>query len=154
MSVITEIKDSGIKVIEQITSLLAEQKKYKVVRGTNSRTTLLLSISLEKLIANMTNIENGNKDFHFPIKKCWKVGDKILVSIDRSIVQKLEINENDPFLEENPDDEGLLCVLKKAYEKSGDEESAAHYEEKINALDPLYECKLIEILSSEKEAFV
>ena len=60
----------------------------------------------------------------------------------------------DPFLEENPDDKGLLCVFKKAYEKSGDEESAAYYEEKILALDPEYECKLIEILSSEKDAFV
>ena len=58
------------------------------------------------------------------------------------------------FLEENPDDKGLLCVFKKAYEKSGDEESAEYYEEKINALDPSYECKLIEILGSEKEAFV
>ena len=60
----------------------------------------------------------------------------------------------DPFLEENPDDKGLLCVFKKAYEKSGDEASAAYYEDKIIALDPSYECKLIEILSSEKEAFV
>jgi hypothetical protein len=35
----------------------------------------------------------------------------------------------DPFLEENPDDIGLLCVLKKVYEKSDNEESAVYYEE-------------------------
>ena len=28
----------------------------------------------------------------------------------------------DPFLEENSDDIGLLCVFKKAYEKSDNEE--------------------------------
>ncbi len=37
----------------------------------------------------------------------------------------------DPFLEENPDDIGLLCVFKKAYEKSDNEESAVYYEEML-----------------------
>ena len=85
--------------------------------------------------------------------------DLLLISNKGLVLVELEDTDQalklvDPFLEENPDDEGLLCMFKKAYEKSDDEESAAYYEEKINALDPDYECKLIEILSSERDAFM
>lgn len=97
----TEIKYLEIQKIEEITFIVKEQKiQNNIVPRTDSRTTLLPSISMEKLIAKMTNTEDGNKNFHFPIKKCWKVGDKILVSIDESIIKKLEINGSNTFLEQ------------------------------------------------------
>ena len=110
----TQVKDSGIQKIENITSLLREQNIYKVVSDTKSRTTLLLLTSMEKLIANMTNPESTKKDFDIPIKKCWKVGDIILIVIDKSIVHRLEINENDTFLEQKITDKGdMLMQIKR-----------------------------------------
>ena len=66
--------------------------------------------------------------------------DLLLISNKGLILVELEdtnqaLNLVDPFLVENPDDEGLLCVFKKAYEKSGDEENADYYEHQILALE-------------------
>lgn len=62
----------------------------------------------------MTNTENKIQDLDIPIKKCWKVGDIILVVIDRLIVQKLEINGVDTFLEQKITDSGnILMEIKR-----------------------------------------
>lgn len=61
----------------------------------------------------MTNTENSSKDFD-PIKKCWKIGDIIIVAIDKSIVKGLEINENDTFLQQKVTDKGdILMRIKR-----------------------------------------
>jgi hypothetical protein len=65
----------------------------------------------------MNYSEISNKDFDNPIKKCWKLGDTTLVAVDKSIVNKLGINENDTFLEQIITDNGdiLMQVRKIEY---------------------------------------
>jgi hypothetical protein len=48
-----------------------------------------------------------------PLKKCWKINGIFLVSLDKSIVQKLKINENDTFLEQEITEDGILMRIKK-----------------------------------------
>ena|GEM_PF-4180084 len=57
-------------------------------------------------------------------------------------------------MDENPDDKGLLCIVKNAYEKSNNISLAKYYEEMLLELDPDYKCELFQFLSIEKEAFM
>jgi hypothetical protein len=58
--------------------------------------------------------EISNKDFDNPIKKCWKLGDITLVAVDKSIVDKLGINEYDTFLEQVITENGdILMQIRK-----------------------------------------
>jgi hypothetical protein len=48
-----------------------------------------------------------------PLKKCWKINEIFFVALDRTIVQKLEINENYTFLEQEITNDGILMRIKK-----------------------------------------
>lgn len=48
-----------------------------------------------------------------PFKKCWRVGSNTVVVIDKSIVQKLAITEEDTFLEQEIISEGILMRIKR-----------------------------------------
>jgi hypothetical protein len=48
-----------------------------------------------------------------PIKKCWNVGSNTVVVIDKSIVRKLGINENNTLLEEEITQDGILLRIRK-----------------------------------------
>jgi hypothetical protein len=62
----------------------------------------------------MNNSDTNNKYFDNPIKKCWNAGGHILVIVDKSIVNKLGINENDTFLEQIITENGdILMQIRK-----------------------------------------
>jgi hypothetical protein len=48
-----------------------------------------------------------------PVKRCWNVGANTVVVIDKSIVQKLGINENNTLLEEEITPDGILLKIRK-----------------------------------------
>ena len=47
------------------------------------------------------------------LKKCWKINGIFLVALDPSIVQKLGINENDTFLEQEQVEDGILMKIRR-----------------------------------------
>jgi hypothetical protein len=57
-------------------------------------------------------------------------------------------------LDENYENEGLLCVVKNAYEESNNLSLANYYKEILFELEPNYKCELIQLFSIEKEAFI
>lgn len=64
----------------------------------------------------MTNSSNSlinNTASNKPIKKCWKINEIFLVALDPSIVQKLGINENDTFLEQEQFEDGILMKIRR-----------------------------------------
>lgn len=51
--------------------------------------------------------------FAKPMKKCFQVGTNMIVAIDNSIVEELEINEDDTFLEQEIVDDGILMHIHR-----------------------------------------
>ena len=54
-----------------------------------------------------------NNSIQKPLKICLDVGSNIVVVIDKSIVQKLGISENDTLFEEEITEDGILLRIKK-----------------------------------------
>jgi len=65
----------------------------------------------------MTNEENSYKDFEYPWKKVWKISGNFIVTVDKSIAKKLQIDESDTFLEQIVTENGdiLMKVRKIKY---------------------------------------
>lgn len=47
-----------------------------------------------------------------PVKRLWKISSIYVVSIDRSIVEKLAISEDNTLLEQEITDDGILMRIK------------------------------------------
>jgi hypothetical protein len=48
-----------------------------------------------------------------PLKKCWNLGNNTVVIIDRSLVQRLGINEQNTLFEQELMDGGILLRIKR-----------------------------------------
>jgi hypothetical protein len=48
------------------------------------------------------------------IKKCWNVGNNTVVVIDKTLVERLAITEDNTFFEEELTDGGILLRIKKS----------------------------------------
>jgi hypothetical protein len=48
-----------------------------------------------------------------PVKKCWTVGNNTVVVIDKSLVERLGITENNTFFEQELTDAGILLRIKR-----------------------------------------
>ena len=59
-------------------------------------------------ISNLNNSPKDNKK-----KQIWQLGNKHLVVIDESIIQKLGINDNVTFVEQELTDEGILMRVRR-----------------------------------------
>ncbi len=66
---------------------------------------------------NSSTNRNINSNATFPIKKCWLVGNNIVVVIDKAIVQTLGINEQETFVEEVIIDDGILLRIRRTHEE-------------------------------------
>jgi hypothetical protein len=66
---------------------------------------------------NSSTNRNINSNATFPIKKCWLVGNNIVVVIDKAIVQTLGINEQETFVEEVLIDDGILLRIRRTQEE-------------------------------------
>jgi hypothetical protein len=64
-------------------------------------------------IHNSSNSLINNTASTKPLKKCWKINEIFLVALDPSIVQKLGINENDTFLEQEQFEDGILMKIRR-----------------------------------------
>jgi len=71
------------------------------------------------LVVNTTtrNI-SGSTDSYLPLKKCWGVGETIVVAIDKEIVKRLGINEDSTYVQQEVTDDGILLRVKY-YVKEG-----------------------------------
>lgn len=62
----------------------------------------------------MDSEQNSYKDFEYPWKKVWKISNNFIVTVDKSIAKKLEIDENDTFLEQRITETGdILMKVRK-----------------------------------------
>ena len=59
-----------------------------------------------------------SKDCSLPIKKCWCVGNNIVVTIDKEIVKRFGITEDNTYVQQEVTDDGILLHLKH-YGKEG-----------------------------------
>jgi hypothetical protein len=66
-----------------------------------------------------TNNIRVSTDSSLPIKKCWCVGDNIVVTIDKKIVKRLGINEDSTYVQQQVTDDGILLLVKQ-YVKEGE----------------------------------
>ncbi|MGC2572769.1 MAG: hypothetical protein WA364_14755 [Candidatus Nitrosopolaris sp.] len=57
-------------------------------------------------------------DSSLPIKKCWGVGKNIVVAIDKEIVKRLGITEDNTYVQQEVTDNGILLRVKH-YGKEG-----------------------------------
>jgi hypothetical protein len=48
-----------------------------------------------------------------PLEKCWNLGNNTVVIIDRSLVQRLGINEQNTLFEQELMDGGILLRIKR-----------------------------------------
>lgn len=62
---------------------------------------------------NDSSISVINNTVKIPLKKPWRVGSNTVIVIDKSIVQKLGINENNTLLEEEITKDGILLRIRK-----------------------------------------
>jgi hypothetical protein len=60
-----------------------------------------------------------SKDCSLPIKKCWCVGNNIVVTIDKEIVKRLGISEDSTYVQQVVTDAGILLLVKQ-YVKEGE----------------------------------
>jgi hypothetical protein len=58
--------------------------------------------------------KNINTTEQPPIKKCWSVGNNIVVVIDKGLVEKLGLTEGNTFFEEELTDVGILLRIKRS----------------------------------------
>lgn len=65
---------------------------------------------------NSLNPDIKNTTVKIPLKKCWKIDEIFFVALDKSIVKKLKINENDTFLQQELTEDGILMRIKKINE--------------------------------------
>ncbi|HLN34065.1 MAG TPA: hypothetical protein VK250_02155 [Nitrososphaeraceae archaeon] len=61
--------------------------------------------------ASISDLKDSQKIF----KQLWRVGNKHLVIIDESIIQKLGINDNITFVEQELTEDGILMRIKKIW---------------------------------------
>ena len=62
----------------------------------------------------MNNSANSNLKDSKILKQIWQLGDKHLVVIDKSIIQKLGINDNlTTFVEQELTDDGILMLVRR-----------------------------------------
>jgi hypothetical protein len=47
------------------------------------------------------------------VKKCWTVGNNTVVVIDKSLIERLGITEDNTFFEEELTDAGILLRIKR-----------------------------------------
>jgi hypothetical protein len=60
----------------------------------------------------ISNLNNSHK--HYNWKQIWQLGNKHLVIIDESIIQKLGINDDlTTFVEQELTDDGILMRIRK-----------------------------------------
>jgi hypothetical protein len=57
-----------------------------------------------------------SKDSSLPIKKCWSVGNVIVVAIAEEIVKSLGITEDNTYVQQEVIDDGILLRIKQ-YER-------------------------------------
>lgn len=50
-------------------------------------------------------------DIKIPLKKCWKVGNNTVVVIDKMLVQRLGINEENCMFEEELTEGGIILRI-------------------------------------------
>jgi hypothetical protein len=62
----------------------------------------------------VSNLNNSSK--YKKWKQIWTLGDKHLVIIDESIIQKLGINDNLTFVEQEITTDGILMRIKRINE--------------------------------------
>lgn len=61
----------------------------------------------------MNVLNHSKKGYDNPIKRCYRIGSNIVVSIDKEIVEKLKISEEDTILEQQIVGESILMKIKK-----------------------------------------
>jgi hypothetical protein len=54
-----------------------------------------------------------SKDCSLPIKKCWSVGNVILVAIAEEIVKRFGITEDNTYVQQEVTDDGILLRVKQ-----------------------------------------
>ena len=54
-----------------------------------------------------------------PLKKCWSVGNVILVAIAEEIVKRLGIAEDNTYVQQEITDEGILLRVKHLFKQRG-----------------------------------
>jgi hypothetical protein len=60
-----------------------------------------------------TNKISISTDSSHPLKKCWGVGKTIVVAIDKEIVNRLGINEDSTYVQQEVTDDGILLRVKQ-----------------------------------------
>lgn len=50
-------------------------------------------------------------DIKIPLKKCWKVGDNTVVVIDKTLVERLGINEENTMFEQQLTEGGIILRI-------------------------------------------
>ncbi len=60
-----------------------------------------------------TNKISISTDSSLPLKKCWGVGKTIVVAIDKEIVNRLGINEDSTYVQQEVTDDGILLRVKQ-----------------------------------------
>lgn len=68
------------------------------------------------------NIRVSTDNSSFPLKKCWSVGEHILVIIDKEIVKRFGINDDSTYVQEEVTDDGILLRVKHAVKGRLDDE--------------------------------
>lgn len=58
-----------------------------------------------------------SKDCFLPIKKCWGLRKNIVVGIDKEIVNRLGITEDDTYVQQEITDDGSILLHLKHYGK-------------------------------------
>jgi hypothetical protein len=69
----------------------------------------LLRIGPQRRNATMDN--SASTDIKIPLKKCWKVGNNTVVVIDKRLVERLGINEENCMFEEELTNGGIVLRI-------------------------------------------
>lgn len=57
-------------------------------------------------------MDNSNlSDIKIPLKKCWKVGNNTVVVIDKTLVERLGINEENTMFEQQLTEGGIVLRI-------------------------------------------
>jgi len=58
------------------------------------------------------------KDIKMPLKRCWKVGNNTVVVIDKSLVARLGVDEDNTIFQEELVDGGILLrIIRRRFEE-------------------------------------
>jgi len=52
--------------------------------------------------------DSAASDIKLPLKKCWKIGNNIVVVIDKSLAEKLGLDEDNTIVQEELLDDGIF----------------------------------------------